>query len=332
MRELRIAGAGPAGSAAALAALGDGAQVELREKSRFPRHKVCGEFLSPETGAVLDSLGVAGEFAAARPARIRRLVLHVGERTKSCALAEPAYGLSRYALDALLARAAAARGATLLRGETGTQSDVAAGGRSALAAPGNRLFGFKAHFHGPADDAVELFFFSGVYVGLNTVEDGVTNVCGLAPERFLRARGFDFDSIAEACPPLARRLGPLARAMDWIAAGPLSFGRQGAASAPYPAGDALGFVDPFTGTGILNALLTGRLAGLAAARGTAPDEYLRQCRSALARPFEVAALLRKVLRAGWAERLAPLVPAAWLFRLTRPRAVHSTGSAVLFSR
>jgi len=44
--DLIVVGAGPAGSAAAISAAKKGATVLLLERSRFPRHKVCGEFVS----------------------------------------------------------------------------------------------------------------------------------------------------------------------------------------------------------------------------------------------------------------------------------------------
>ena len=45
----------PAGCCAALAAAREGADVRITERSQFPRHKVCGEFLSPEIAPVLGS-------------------------------------------------------------------------------------------------------------------------------------------------------------------------------------------------------------------------------------------------------------------------------------
>ena len=66
------------------------------------------------------------------------------------------------------------------------QPNVITTGRSSQSRRGGRLFGFKAHFDGPADDAVELYFAGSMYVGVNCVEDGFTNVCGLAPEEHLR--------------------------------------------------------------------------------------------------------------------------------------------------
>jgi hypothetical protein len=171
------------------------------------------------------------------------------------------------------------------------------------------------------DDAVELFFFDRCYVGVNCIENSLTNVCGIAPESVLRRYGFEMDAVAALSPALAARLAPLTRTMDWIATGPLAFSGAPARDTEeymYPAGDALGFTDPFTGTGILNALSTGRLAGIAAARAVPKATYLSDCANALAAQYRVNAALRKVALSGWAERLAALVPAGLLFRVTRP--------------
>ncbi len=320
---IRVVGGGPAGAAAAIAGLREGRGVDLFEKSVFPRHKVCGEFISPEAATLLDELGVLADFRAAGPARIGRIELHFGRRAKRSRLAEPAFGLSRYALDALLIEHAVRLGARVRR-EAGaaTPGCVLASGRSAIERPGKRLFGFKAHFTGPADDAVELFFFGQCYAGVSVVEHGITNVCALAPEHILRAHGFDFDSVLRLSEPLAERVRPLTRAMKWLAAGPVAFMDpfSGAGDTTYRAGDALGFIDPFTGSGILSALFTGRLAGIAAARGTPAAEHLRECRLRLARQYEVAKLFRAALRAGWSDYLAFVIPGRVLFYLTRPQA------------
>jgi flavin-dependent dehydrogenase len=53
-----IVGAGPAGSTLATLAASAGARVTLVERSRFPRDKVCGEFVSAEGRGVLERLGV----------------------------------------------------------------------------------------------------------------------------------------------------------------------------------------------------------------------------------------------------------------------------------
>src|SRR5438552_14828863 len=90
LQTILIAGGGPAGSAAALAALSEGANVRLFEKTPFPRHKVCGEFLSPEIQPALESLGVWSEFRQAGPAPIRSVKLRFGRHEKSWRLPAPA--------------------------------------------------------------------------------------------------------------------------------------------------------------------------------------------------------------------------------------------------
>ncbi len=54
--DLIVAGGGPAGSACAITASRLGAKVLLLEKDRFPRQKVCGEFVSPESLGLLQGL------------------------------------------------------------------------------------------------------------------------------------------------------------------------------------------------------------------------------------------------------------------------------------
>jgi len=324
---VEVIGGGPAGSVAALAALAEGSAVTIYEKSPFPRHKVCGEFLSPEIARILEPLELWPMFAAARPARITRAVLHVGGREKRLRLPEPAYGLSRFALDALLLREAVRRGADLQseRRCAGPATDAAlvvAHGRQAPRRTGARLFGFKAHFRAPAsgtlDEPVELFFFGGGYAGLSPVEDGAFNVCGLAPEESLRACEFRPEALLPE--PLLARLRPLERSFDWLLTGPLVFREEFThRSDLYLAGDALGFIDPFTGSGILAAIATGRLAGQAASRRTSCESYSAECRRVLRRQYRVASALRQMLGAGLSESVASWIPGSLLYRLTRPR-------------
>jgi hypothetical protein len=293
----------------------------LAERSRLPRHKVCGEFLSPEIERELELLGVWREFQGASPARIRRLGLHFGSRSKFARLQEHAWGLSRYAFDDLLWRRAFALGAERAVAPADS-AQVLASGRDAPQAPrGGRLFGFKTHFEGPQDDAVELFFFNGIYVGVSSIEGGRTNVCGLGPEDYLGRFAFDYDRVIQECAPLRSRLAPLTRVMEWLSTGPLEYRQRFFDALPgvYRAGDALSFVDPFTGSGLLVAVRTGAMAGRAAARRFEAEAYLEQARRSLRKPFAVSAILREVVASGWAERLVGIAPSRLLFALTRPR-------------
>ncbi len=323
---IAILGAGPAGSAAAIAAAIHGAAVDLYEKSRTPRHKVCGEFLSPEIVPILDRLGVWDTIQAAGAFPVRRALLHFPRTIKTSALPGTAFGFSRFALDAALLQRALELGVHLHRcaGTPGSGPVVVASGRLASTPPGgrgHRLFGFKAHFEGPQDDAVELFFADGLYVGVNSIEGGRTNVCGLAPERLLASHGFDYDAVCDAIPALRARLWPLKRCLEWLSVGPVVYrnnlrtpGREDV----YPAGDALSFVDPFTGTGIANAVFSGELAGRCAATGVRKRDYLQECGHAMSRSYKASEILRRIFEAGWAGLLAPVAHPSLLYRATRP--------------
>lgn len=324
MNRIQIVGAGPAGSTAAISALLHGASVDLIEKSKFPRHKVCGEFLSPEIVPVLERAGVWMPFQLRKPAQIQRMELHFGSKPKIARLPEPAYGLSRFEYDQLLYNRAIELGAQPApQAVPEAQPLIWTAGRRANGATTRekRLFGFKAHFTGPVYDAVELYFFKGCYVGINCVENGITNVCGLGPERVLHEFNFAIDELVDSFPPLRARLTPLQRSTKWLNVGPLVFQnhlRQEPKPGIFSAGDALSFVDPFTGSGLLSAAITGELAGSYASQGLTSSDHRKACRKALARPFGMSSLFRAVTRTQWAEQLASLVPGNWLYRLTRP--------------
>jgi len=282
---------------------------------------VCGEFLSPEIQVPLEQVGLWDEFVAEKPARIQRILLNFGTREKCGRLPEPGWGLSRYVLDDLLLRRAVQRGAE--RTDSEEEPTILASGRSSGAPKGSRLFGFKAHFTGPATDAVELYFFKGGYVGINGVENGITNVCGLAPESLLQRYGFEVDELAATIDPLRQRLKAMNRSMKWMHTGPLIFENKLEVSGScYLAGDALSFVDPFTGSGMLCALLTGTLAGAYAAEGRPVSEYVSESRRILGSAFSVASFFRRVARTDCAGLLAACVPPRLLFALTRPVAKY----------
>ncbi len=316
---IKVVGGGLAGCAAALSALMHERGVAIHDPARSARHRVCGEFLSPEVHASLDQLGVWTQAAALRPALMYSMRVHFGRRVCADRLPEPAIGLSRLRLDHLLRAAALAGGAEFVpERQAPSAGCVLATGRQSGAVPGDRIFGFKAHFSGPPGDAVELYFGERFYVGVNPVEDGITNVCGLAPESLLRRLDFSYDRLLELTPALRDRTRPLARTWDWLTTGPLVYGRRTQPPDVYAAGDAFSFIDPFTGAGMLNALETGRMAGIAAAQGQSPQDYRQAVSRRLNRPLFVSSVFRAAVGAGVGSLLAPWIPGRWLFALTRP--------------
>ena len=316
MSRVCILGGGPAGASAAIAARRNGSPVTIIERSRFPRHKVCGEFFSPGIEDALERLGLWSAFGELKPSTIRRMLIRVGSVEKSAMLPQSAYGLSRYAFDSWLWNAAGSLG---VESATSGTANIVTTGRASTRSRGGRLFGFKAHFNGPMDDAVELYFAGATYVGVNCVEHGITNVCGLAPEEQLRRYAFDVETMIWRDPAVRARLAPLTRRWDWIFTGPLEFGNQlKSKHQSYVAGDALSFVDPFTGSGLLCAVLTGSLAGEAAAQSIPVNQYLQRCSELLKQPFGFSSVLRKIASTRAAGPLLQVMPSNLIFRLTRP--------------
>lgn len=98
-----VIGGGPGGSAAAVALAGAGWETVVLERRSTPRHKVCGEFLSPEAGATLRELGLEGAVNRLEPVRIERVRLSApGGRPLDVPLSAAALGVSRHAFDAAL--------------------------------------------------------------------------------------------------------------------------------------------------------------------------------------------------------------------------------------
>ena len=118
--DLLILGGGPAGATLAALAADAGASTLLVERTRFPRDKVCGEFLSAEGCRVLERLGVLGGLLRAgavwidscRITHPRGPMLDVSLPTLSRNGRE-ALGVSRARLDASLLALAGRRGATV---------------------------------------------------------------------------------------------------------------------------------------------------------------------------------------------------------------------------
>jgi flavin-dependent dehydrogenase len=71
-----VVGGGPAGASASVHLAMRGARVALVERERFPRAKLCGEFISPECLAHFARLGVLGEMTAAGGARVGETVFY----------------------------------------------------------------------------------------------------------------------------------------------------------------------------------------------------------------------------------------------------------------
>jgi flavin-dependent dehydrogenase len=71
-----IVGGGPAGTSAAIHLAANGARVLLAEQKKFPRAKLCGEFISPECLGHFERLGVAARMMEAGGAELSETVFY----------------------------------------------------------------------------------------------------------------------------------------------------------------------------------------------------------------------------------------------------------------
>jgi flavin-dependent dehydrogenase len=103
-----IAGGGPAGSSASIHLASQGARVLVIEQKKFPRAKLCGEFISPECLDYFARLGVADRISTAGGTRLVKTVFYgsTGRRvtvpSKWFEGSHYALGLSRSRMDAIL--------------------------------------------------------------------------------------------------------------------------------------------------------------------------------------------------------------------------------------
>ena len=115
-----IAGGGPAGASAATHLAMRGARVLLAEQKKFPREKLCGEFISPECALHFERLGVIDRMLAASPAHLNETVFYARNGKSVCVPSQwfgangSALGLSRAEMDERLLRRAGEAGVTVL--------------------------------------------------------------------------------------------------------------------------------------------------------------------------------------------------------------------------
>ncbi|HEY4356212.1 MAG TPA: NAD(P)/FAD-dependent oxidoreductase [Acidobacteriaceae bacterium] len=114
LREALIAGGGPAGSVLAITLAKAGRDVVLVEKSSGPHHKICGEFLSPETVPLFAAVGIDLKALGAKP--IRRVRFATRGVIAEVPLPHPALSLTRKTLDEALLDRAQAAGVDVRRG------------------------------------------------------------------------------------------------------------------------------------------------------------------------------------------------------------------------
>lgn len=69
--EVIVVGGGPAGASTACALAREGVDVLVLDRARFPRDKVCAEYLSPQASRILSDMAVLDDIEATGPGHLR---------------------------------------------------------------------------------------------------------------------------------------------------------------------------------------------------------------------------------------------------------------------
>jgi menaquinone-9 beta-reductase len=311
-----IHGGGLAGLTLGIALRQRNVPVTIFEAGRYPRHRVCGEFISGHGLDVLrdlnlDSLFLEAGAVLARTASFHSPFVHGRPR----ALPRPALCLSRHVMDALLASRFQQLGGTLHQQHrvdpTVNAPGVvqATGRRPHLNRAGRRWIGLKVHAHDvPLDADLEMHIRRDGYVGLCKLGAGKVNVCGLfavrGPLPTLASQWPEL-LVGPAPSPIQERLHR-ARFLDDTFRAVTGLNLRPATKTPDAAcrvGDALTMIPPITGNGMSMAFESASWAVdplLAYSRGSLPwnrarGEVAQRCRQGFARRLRWATWLQSIL-------------------------------------
>jgi flavin-dependent dehydrogenase len=205
-KEVLILGGGLAGLTSAIHLSKLGLQVTVIEKNSYPKHKVCGEYISNEVLPYFEWLGI--DILKSQPTSISKLQFSTQNGTTiTTELPLGGFGISRFALDFHLYNIALSNGCIFMQEtvENVTFDDDAFtittsngtllkskivlgafGKRSAIDVKLNRNFiqkkshwlAVKAHYNGNfPNDLVGLHNFKGGYCGVSKVENNAINIC-----------------------------------------------------------------------------------------------------------------------------------------------------------
>lgn len=186
LKPITIVGGGLAGLTLGIGLRQCGIPVTIFEAGRYPRHRVCGEFISGRGPSVLERLGLMKVLESAGVFRARTVEFVSGENKSPVRrLPEAALCLSRYSLDEMLANEFQSRGGELRLNTRWNEPERegvthASGRRPHSTENGWRWFGLKAHARNVKLDAdLEMHLTPTGYVGVNRINCGEVNVCGL---------------------------------------------------------------------------------------------------------------------------------------------------------
>jgi menaquinone-9 beta-reductase len=309
LTDVIIIGGGPSGCAAALGLNRLGYRVVLCDQAKFPRDKVCGEFISPAADPILKRLGVLDRIETLSLKRLKGVAIssYEGEeividypKMPGMDARPTSLSIPRYELDASLLVKVKQVGVEVLeqhkvteflfadgrvngvRGLDDSKTSftlkaplvIDAGGRNAISLrkmglknkpAGNIKIAMAAHWQGAqiADDYCYMHVSHPGYTGISSLGRDRSNVVlvvnrqsmnGEKPDKFylgaVMRNGRRRKILQDAeCIESVRTIESLAFTVKPVTCGGLLL-----------VGDAMGFIDPFTGEGIYLSLRSSEIA------------------------------------------------------------------------
>lgn len=290
---ITIIGGGLAGLTAAIHLSKIGLKVILIEKNEYPKHKVCGEYISNEVLPYLSWLSL--DIEELTPSNISKLEFStVDGEVIHCDLPLGGFGISRFAFDAFLYKKAMESGCKVIQ-ETVVNivfendnfaittssnrvlnSEIvigAFGKRSNIDQRLNRDFiqkkshwlAVKSHYKGYfSDDLVGLYNFEGGYCGVSKVEKNIINICYLASyQTFKRYRNIEEyqDQVVSRNPHLKLILKEIKPIFDKpLTISQISFNKKAAVENHIlMIGDTAGLIHPLCGNGMAMAIHSAKI-------------------------------------------------------------------------
>ncbi len=318
-KPIRIVGGGLAGLTLGIALRRLEIPVTIDEAGNYPRHRVCGEFISGRGQESIARLGLREMFDETGVIRAHTAAFFsTAHSTPPRPLPSPALCLPRFKLDAALAGKFRELGGELNEGRRAAVEDFtegvirASGRRAQTKEHGTHWFGLKLHARKVALTAdLEMHFSPQGYVGLCRLADGEVNVCGL----FRRQAGENLPAnsreLLRGLPgsPLRERLASAEfDETSFCAVAGLSLRPQRAVERPeICVGDAITMIPPVTGNGMSMAFESAELAVAPLAAWSRGEISWAAARQQIAQTCDEQ-FSRRLRWAHWLQRLV-LTPA-----------------------
>ena len=199
-RPIHIVGGGVAGLALGIRLRQLNVETRISESGTYPRHRVCGEFISGRGVELLKKLGLCEAFLRGG-GRMAETMKFFGAKAVSpkIQMTQPALCISRYVMDRIMSDQFKSTGGALCTGlrvasdKLLDEGTVLANGRKPNTEKGATWTGYKFHVKGLKLEAdLEMHFIELGYLGMCQVEKGRVNVCGIMPSK--HAVGLDLRS------------------------------------------------------------------------------------------------------------------------------------------